>query len=195
MIYGGNLMSNFEGSVLSQDKSMTKDILLSEIYKILDKKPSVLIDALNESGIKTSNSISKESLVDKVVDALYDSEKFRSNLAKVISNGYSNADGNFLGKVKGAFSKTTSDTDTDTDSPSVNVGASPIGAIAGAIGSVFSFGASIKQGKNQKEADKQQLRMALLGGESKKTNWLPIVIIGGVLLIGGIVAFVSLRKK
>ena len=37
--------------------------------------------------------------------------------------------------------------------------------------------------------------MQLLEGDEKKTNWLPIVIIGGVLAIGGMVAYITLKKK
>ena len=55
MIYGGNMMSNFSGAINSQDNDMAKDVLLSEIHKVLDKKPEVLIEALNNSEIATIN--------------------------------------------------------------------------------------------------------------------------------------------
>ena len=85
MIYGGNMMSNFSGAINSQDNDMAKDVLLSEIHKVLDKNPEVLIDALNNSEIATPSTISKRELIHKVVEALYESEKFRDNMVNSLS--------------------------------------------------------------------------------------------------------------
>ena len=78
------MMSNFSGAVNSQDNNMAKDILLSEIHSVLDKNPEVLIEALNNSGIATSSTISKRDLIHKVVEALYESEKFRDNISQFV---------------------------------------------------------------------------------------------------------------
>lgn len=182
MIYGGDLMSNFAGSIKHGDTEMTRGVVLSKISKLIEKEPSLLIKALKDSGVKVSEKATKIELIDKSVEGLHNSEKFRTELAKSLVSGspkFSNAVGDGSG----------------VSTPNVTVGADPISAIAGAIGSIFSFGSSIKQGKDQKEADKRALQMQLLQGDTKKTNWLPVVIISGVLLIGGVVAYVSLRKK
>ena len=34
MIYGGDMMSNFAGSMFAKDKDMTKDVILSEVHKL-----------------------------------------------------------------------------------------------------------------------------------------------------------------
>lgn len=168
MIYGGNMMSNFSGAINSQDDDMAKDVLLSEIHKILDKNPEILIEALNNSEIATSSTISKRELIHKVVEALYESEKFRENISKfVIENNesYNNA-----------------------------VGAIVAGALT-SINAIFKGVQNKNKTKAQKEADKKKLLASILEDKPKKTNYLPIILIGGVLLIGGIVAYVSLKEN
>lgn len=169
MIYGGNMMSNFSGAINSQDNDMAKDVLLSEIHKVLDKKPEVLIDALNNSGIATPSTISKRELIHKVVEALYESEKFRDNISKFVIEGNEQDSSNFVGAI--------------------------ISAAGTTIGAIFKGVQNKNQTKAQKEADKNKLLASILEDKPKKTNYLPIIIIGGVLLIGGIVAYVSLKQK
>jgi len=204
MIYGGNMMSNFSGGILSNDKDMTKDVVLSEVHKILDKSPEVLIETLNSSGQAVSKNVSKKDLVHLTVENLYENPKFRENISALIILGnetnYNNfdSDGSVMDKLKGLFNKGGGGADAGSggvNAPKVTVGADPISAIAGAIGSIFSFAQSSKDKKAAKEADKRKLQMSLLGGDDKKTNWLPIVLIGGILLIGGAVAYVSLKNK
>jgi hypothetical protein len=168
MIYGGNMMSNFSGAINSQDNDMAKDVLLSEIHKVLDKKPEVLIEALNNSEIATSSTISKRELIHKVVEALYESEKFRENVSRFVieeNESYNNA-----------------------------VGVIVAGSIT-AFNQIFKGVQNKNQTKAQKEADKRKLVASLLEEKPKKTNYLPIIIITGVLLIGGIVAYISLKEK
>jgi hypothetical protein len=168
MIYGGNMMSNFNGAVNSQDNDMAKDVLLSEIHRILDKKPEVLIDALNNSEIATPSTISKRELIHKVVEALYESEKFRNNISKFVIEGNEQDSSNFVGAI--------------------------IATAGTTIGAIFKGVQNKNQTKAQKEADKRKLIASLLEDKPKKNNYLPVVIIAGVLLIGGIVAYVSLKK-
>ena len=168
MIYGGNMMSNFSGAVNSQDNDMAKDVLLSEIHRVLDKNPEILIDALNNSGIATPSTISKRELIHSVVEALYESEKFRNNVSQFVIEGNEQANSNFVGAI--------------------------IATAGTTIGAIFKGVQNKNQTKAQKEADKRKLVSSLLEDKPKKTNYLPIVIIGGVLLIGGIVAYVSLKK-
>jgi hypothetical protein len=168
MIYGGNMMSNFSGAINSQDNDMAKDVLLSEIHKVLDKNPEILIEALNNSEIATPSTISKRELIHKVVEALYESEKFRENVSKFVieeNESYNNV-----------------------------VGAIVAGSLT-AFNQIFKGVQNKNQTKAQKEADKNKLLASILEDKPKKTNYLPIIIIGGVLLIGGIVAYISLKQK
>lgn len=68
------------------------------------------------------------------------------------------------------------------------------GAIAGAIGAIFTFGASRQNRKAEEERAKQELYNKLLT-DKEQTNWIPVIVIGGVILIGGIVAFFALRNN
>lgn len=169
MIYGGNMMSNFSGAINSQDNDMAKDVLLSEIHKVLDKNPEVLIDALNNSGIATPSTISKRELIHKVVEALYESEKFQDNISKFVIKGNEQESSNFVGAI--------------------------IAAAGTTIGAIFKGVENKNKRKEQKDADKRKLVTSLLEDKPTKTNYLPIILIGGVLLIGGIVAYVSLKEK
>jgi hypothetical protein len=173
MIYGGDLMSNFNGAILSKDNEMTKDILLSEIHKLLDSKPQVLIENLNKSNVATSRSISKRDLIHKVVDALYDNAAFRGEISKSILSQYNNADG-------------------DAGEKSAN---SILGAMGGIFGGIAGAISGNVDRKAQQEADRNQLKLALLQELSPKTNWTPIVLITGVLILGGVVAFIALKQK
>ena len=163
------MMSNFSGAINSQDNDMAKDVLLSEIHKVLDKNPEVLIDALNNSEIATPSTISKRELIHKVVEALYENEKFRENISKFVIEGNEQESSNFVGAI--------------------------IATAGTTIGAIFKGVQNKNQTKAQKEADKRKLTASLLEDKPKKTNYLPIIIISGVLLVGGIVAYVSLKQK
>lgn len=204
MIYGGDLMSNFAGSIMAKDYEMTKDVVLSKLHRLIKDDKVNLISALKDSGVSIKENPSDLELIDESVDALFDNKKFQRNFAYLIaseSSNFSNGSGNFdfsqISSIFGGGSSgsSTSPSSSGSTKPNVTVGADPVSAIAGAIGSIFSF-ASAKTNKNtQKDLAKQQLIGQLLQDEKKKTNWLPIVIIGGVLTIGGIIAIITLRKK
>jgi hypothetical protein len=205
MIYGGDIMSNFSGSMMSNDKEMTKDILISEIHKILHKNPKSLIEALKNSGVDVPSRISNNHLVHLVVEAVYENAKFRENVAYLITennhSNFSNANGELLEKFKSWFANKGEGSDsTETAGEAVGKvlgGASSggvVGAVAGAVNSIFGFAKSKSDAKAQKEADKQKLLLSL-SEDKKKSNLVPIIIIASVLLIGGAIAFVSLRNK
>jgi hypothetical protein len=206
MIYGGDIMSNFSGSIMSNDKEMQKDILLSEIHKILDKNPKSLIYALKNSGVDVPSDISKKHLIHLVVEAVYENTKFRENIAFLIAqnqhSNFSNANGELVDKIKAFFAKSgdgSSDSTAEGAGGKILGGAASggvVGAVSGAVNSIFGFAKSKTDAKTQKEADKQKLILALTQEEeTKKSNLMPIIIIATVLLIGGAIAVVSLRNK
>lgn len=180
MIYGGDIMSNFSGAIMSNDKQMQKDILLSEIHKILHKNQKSLIEALKNAGVDVPSRISNRHLVHLVVESAYENAKFRENVGLLISerqhSNFSNGDGAGAKILSGASS------------------GGVVGSIAGAVDSIFGFAKSKTDAKSQKEADKQRLLLSL-AEDKKKSNLLPIIIIASVLLIGGAIAVVSLRNK
>jgi hypothetical protein len=103
------------------------------------------------------------------VEALYESEKFRDNISKFVIEGNEQESSNFVGAI--------------------------IATAGTTIGAIFKGVQNKNKNKAQREADKNKLLAEVLADKPKKTNYLPIIIIGGVLLIGGIVAYVSLKQK
>lgn len=85
---------------------------------------------------------------------------------------------------------------------SYNNAVDPVSAIASAVGQVFGFGSQIagnvgakKEGERQLALEKERARQAAIAaGMNRKTDYLPVIVIGGVLLIGGIVVITTLKK-
>ena len=57
------------------------------------------------------------------------------------------------------------------------------------IGSISMWGASKNELKTEEAKSKALMYSKIFGANEKKTNWLPIVAIAGVLLIGGVVVY------
>jgi len=78
-----------------------------------------------------------------------------------------------------------------------------VGAIVGAVGSATGSIADWKRAQIEAKAQKDSDRMALIqslidrksGVSDNKKNYLPIIIIGSVFLVGSVIAIVVLRRK
>tara|TARA_R110000823_G_scaffold141854_1_gene271614 strand:- start:386 stop:1078 length:693 start_codon:yes stop_codon:yes gene_type:complete len=139
-------------------------------------------------------------------------------LKKAISQakkeGFSSADGkvkdffgNIWGKVKGAFGgggTAMGDGGSNVlenvgDGAKEGAGGGIWGVVIGTIGGVTESIFDWKTSKTNQEIANEQAKMSLyeklLGGAGGKTNWMPIVVVGGVLLIGAIVVAVVLKNK
>lgn len=200
MKFGGTFNKNWSAANGSGVKDFQKDVLLDEIARVIELDRPKIISLLNESGYKISSSATKKEIIDKTVSALFRSNQFKADITKLIVQTnipkYSNADGQFLDKIKGFFSGSKSEDVPKGSASGAGAGASgPVASIASAIGSIFNFAATSKQQKIQEQQAKQDLYNKLLTDNDKKTNWAPIIIIGGVLVAGTIVAIVALRKK
>lgn len=155
------------------------------------------INELSEKTISLIKSKNKEFIVE-LAEFIYRSEggKTPSNI-NIESNyvGYNNPTGSL------SFVGTDEPFYNNTGDPEVTIGADPISAIAGAIGSVFSFATSSQEAKAQEEQQKHQLMLAILSddpNEVQKTKTRSTVIIlavvGSILLIG-VVLILTLKKK
>ena len=67
-----------------------------------------------------------------------------------------------------------------------------VGAVVGAVNAGFSWGTAGKRAKIESEQYKQELIGELFA--EPKTNWMPIYILGGVLLVGGVVTYFALKE-
>lgn len=201
MIYGGNTYSNFTSALLSKDNKMAKNVFLSELHKLLNENPKAVVDVLKANGINASYNIDKKHLIHLTIENLYDNKKFRKDLTQVVfanknSVAYSNADGQIAQWFQQKLANKSEGLGDGAEKIGSGASGGVVGAVAGAVDSVFGFFKSKSDAKAQKEADKQKLIQSIIEKSGqKKTNWLPIVIIGSILLIGGTVAIVSLKNK
>lgn len=174
MKFGGDFQSNLASAKASKNKDYAKDVILDEVARIIYLEPMVIAKALNNSGVKTSKNPTKNELIDKVVDNLYDNASFRRNIGNVISQQnppYSYLDPSAIaGAVQAVAEQSTA-------------------IVNGIFGAVQR-----KQELNQEKERTKQLLYDKIFGQEKK-NYMPIVLIGGVLLIGGVVLFLALRDK
>lgn len=132
-------------------------------------------------------------------------------IAQTKKQGFSSADGkakdffgNIWGKVSTMFKGSSKRPDEYSLEP-VGEGAMQgsgggiwgvvIGTVGGVTESIFDW----KTSKIDQETANQQAKMSLyeklLAGKGGKTNWMPIVVVGGVLLLGGIVVYFTLKGK
>jgi len=78
-----------------------------------------------------------------------------------------------------------------------------VGAIVGAVGGIGGSIADLQRAKIEAKANRDSDRMALIqslidrksGVSANKKNYLPIIIIGSVFLVGSVIAIVVLRRK
>jgi hypothetical protein len=194
-----------------------REEILHDISIIIDYRPDLIIRALKESGVSVKNELSRKELIDLVVDNLYDSKSFRDNISLTLSLFYAGeislrtsdsiSFSNITDEIqkwftsgdvdkgdvaKHAASKTAKATMTGVQSGGV-VGAI-VGFVVGATDSIFYASGQKNQAEAEKESAKTDLYKKLLTPKEKKNQWIPIAVTGGVLLVGGIVAFIMLKK-
>lgn len=193
MIYKGDVMSNFSGSMKVKDIDMSKDVLLSHIQNLVQEHPETLKMALLSSGAKLSHNPTPIELIDSSVEEIYTNPSFQKNMAVLMLANKKDSYHNFSMDDFSKATKGATDATGATASGAMSGGA--VGAVAGAIGSIFGTIGKFKEGKNQKEADKAKLRMAFIDMSKTKRNYTPIIIVSAVLLLGGVIAVIALRNK
>ena len=195
---GKSFKSNFMNAVGSNDSELQKDIILDQIAELIKTNPQSVADALISSGFKISDRNSKIEIVNSVSKAINNSPAFQKKIAELIvssNSNFSNGSG-FLDAAKGFFSGGGDATDTVGKAAGVASNINPVNAVANAIGSIFNYSASLENKKSAEAEARASLAAKIFGTDDKsKTNIIPIVIIGGVLLIGGIIAVVILKGK
>jgi hypothetical protein len=69
------------------------------------------------------------------------------------------------------------------------------GQVVAGVGKVVGTATDNRANKTQLELEKERARQAAIAaGMNRKTDYLPVIIIGSVLLIGGIVVISTLKK-
>ena len=83
-----NLKNNYMNANGSGDTKMKKDILMSEVAKLIVNRPDKVAEHLRKAGYKISGRPSQRQLVKYTSDALHGSKKFATLIAKdIVGNG------------------------------------------------------------------------------------------------------------
>lgn len=204
-----NFKQNFFSANGSGDDVTTKDILVTEVEKIIVDRPQDLIDVMLSSGIKIKVKPTRMDLINAFFNNLSNSE-FQKNLAFLIVDNTQNP---MYGELKSNFSAgelfgkagATASTNTKPGSTGgTKVGADPVSSVANALSSVAGLFGSIKDGKNIKEQSKANMIANLQAqqlasqqqpqGMSTSTKWM--LGFGGLIFVGIIVmAIMKSRQK
>jgi len=230
-----DFVSNLNSYVASGENKKAQKVIVDEIGRTLVYHRGHVISALNEAGIKTAPNASDKDVTNKIAQNLGTNKKLTASLSVLMTgmnNGSSfyhatgckegqiahfmNAEGDqesafakFLGSLKGGGGASGGGGSASPTTPQGKVGADPVSAIAGAIGSIFSFaGAKTQQKTEEKtakaQADAQRLALAqqilaskngqqpsatTMGGTTK------IVLISVGVIVVGVVAYFALRTK
>lgn len=179
---GKSFKSNFMNAVGSNDIELQRDIILDQIAELIKTNVGSVVDALEKSGVSIPDKYTKIDIVNAVSKSIYGNAEFQKNIGFLIQK------------------KTVNFSNGVGDAPAPTTG-SKIGSALGSffstsLGSVFSVIGSVQDRKAAEANAKASLMGKIFGEDDKqKTNYVPIVIIGSVLLLGGIIAVVILKGK
>ena len=208
MIYAKhNFKQNFF-SANGSDDIATKDILLTEVEKIIADRPQDLVDVMLSSGIKIKIKPSKMDLINAFFNNL-DNSEFQKKLAELIIDnsqnpmyGDVNSHLNASADLGSMFGKAGSSAPTGTGTGgSTKLTGGTVSSVADAVSSLGNLFGSIKDGKNIKDQSKanmianlqaQQLASQQPQGMNPTTK--AMLIFGGVLLVG-IIAIVIVKSR
>lgn len=188
MRYHANVTSNLLSAAKAKDDKLFRDIVLDELSTIIEENPFLIVKSLRNAGEEVSDEPSKKVLIDKTIKAIHKNKKFHVELAKALKSQsvlrkparpeYANAEGEGGGSSQGGS------------------GTEIVSSIASMLGSAFAFGAANQELKASEKQAEMNLYNKILGTDpEKKTNWIPILAIGGVLIIGGLVVWKVLGNK
>ncbi len=213
MRYGGNFMTNFSSAEGAGDKKLQRDMFFDEVAFMIKTYPNIVAGALKNSGVEIQDGFTMRELIKKTVRALYRNEKFRYEFANLIVAVYTGAMANTIALVQHQnssqqYSNSAGSLDSgqqvsnaiNTTASSTGSGASGgivgliIGAVVGITTSSLNYASAKKLADAEEEKAQAMIISKLLGNNEKGINWIPIIILGGVLLIGGIAVYFTLKK-
>jgi hypothetical protein len=196
----------------AKDKELYRKFLVNDIVLMIEDNPKLLIKAMRESNIKVSDNPSRKELIDKSAYSLFNNRIFVKNLLHKIvlldSNNHQSRQ-EFLGlagggeagsffddigqSLSGMFS---SGAESGAESGAGGGGAAGIvDSLASLTDSIFGFATSKNELKAEEERAKAEMFNSVMNQNKKKTNWMPVVVVGGVLLIGGLIAWRVVGNK
>jgi hypothetical protein len=180
-----NTKENLLSAAKAKDEILGKEILFDALSNLIEEDQEQVLTALKKSGVTLSPNAGKERIIEAVSYNIVNNPIFQKNIAVVLAfhnTGEKPSEEDYLsaeGEGGGGG------------------GASWVTAITSAVGSVMGFASSTQELKATEADAKARMYEKILGGQQqeKKTNWLPIIAVAGVLLIGGLVVWRTTGKK
>jgi hypothetical protein len=214
-----NVYSNAEGLT---DKEFITNVYIDEIATLVRDEPFKIVKILRASKVPVSTNPTRRELINKLIDNVYVNKTLREELAMLIAaeqiaNIPKSA---YKRKNRGtdsSISKSANFMDNPPDlSGGINIGAQlgdtagnvaggvsggaqaggPVGAIIGAVVGVTESVFNWKTAKTNAETEANKYKLAIFEkvSEGGKRNYTPLIVIGGVLLIGTVVLIFALKK-
>lgn len=181
-----NMEQNFQNANASKDGGMRRDILISEISKLILARPAEVQDALRQyfpnASVFSGSQLSSKALAGYVSDGLYNSKAFATEISGIIGQR-SSADGD---QTAGGIISNVSD-------------------VVKGIGGIFGGGKKAKA-KNKAQADAAAAeaakakallaaQVAAMGKTKTAGSKMAFYIVGGLLVAGGIGAAIYFATK
>ena len=182
--------------------------IVKKIADLVDRNPSSIVSALQHSNTFFKYPCNEKELVDAIAEGLVYDPLFRKNISILIvcdehnlldDVDFSNIGGKDAridsGKATGDFAKTVV-THTGAWSSMGWIG-NVIGAVVGVIDASFGLASKKKKAESAKEIARAEIYTELFDKKKKRDKnwWIPAVVLGSVLILGGVVVFITLKKK
>lgn len=181
-------------------KYKDKRFVLQQISNLIKDNPKLVVEAIESSNINIENPNDKVELVNKTAYALSHSKSFPRKIGEALAlmeqqKEFSNLGGKGKVDVKGEALRGGKQIVKGAASGAKTGGLFGIiaGAVVGAVDAGFGFATAGKRAKIEEEQYRQQLLGSLFEGKKKKSNLVPILIVGGVLIVGAIVTYIALK--
>lgn len=181
-----DFFTNFEGINKSKDKPLMKDLIFSEIAKVIALHKNELIKNIKESGYNLPDTNDTT-----VIDFLFKRASVDTKVSDILAN-----------MIKKYNVEQISNSEGENEDNSENWGGI-ISGLGNTIGGIFAFAASAKQAKANVEMSKQQTEQAKLLAQveaikaaNKKglSKGAIIGIVSGGIILLSVILYLALKK-
>lgn len=181
MRFQGNVVENLKAAAKSNDTVLIGDLLIDEMANIIEKNPTEMIKTLRNSKVDISDMASQDDLVSAASYNLHNNRIFQKNIAVMLVKKGSAQPHDYAGAEGGG-------------GEGGGGGGNIVSSIADMVGSISQWGASNQNLKAEEQRTKGKMYEKIFGGQQKR-NWMPIIVVAGVLLIGAMVVWRVTAKK
>ena len=212
MIYPKNsTIERYSNATGLTDKQFMTNVYLSELATLIKDEPQKIISALKKSDLPVSKNPTRRELTNTLVDGMFQSPQLRNQITNLLAAENAQLKSKALKRYTDTYSGTTGglsgnpSTSANLQNTANNLleggaaGAQAggpvtavVGVLAGLTESIFDWKASENNAEVESNKYKLEILNKISGGDKK--NYVPLIIIGGVLLVGTVVLIFALRK-